>query len=1032
MDYTEYYRARNEIVKILKEDLLGPVYEDEIIDEPPVSYYLLGKIYPHNIKDITDEVEYTTECDELFEEEETFALGNSTYPSAMGLTFAISKPTKMFSTYVVVSKYNEIIDESDNKKKSIKWKREELQFQHDIYVQDLYLKRKLKINLQNKLELQVQLYEASSMDDYKITVTLVNRETAGDGSYNELSRYTYFQPVIKILNISDGHFCKLKTGKTSNFDEEIGELDLLYREYVSFASGHGCSVKWDIDNGKEYPSELSSDIIPEYDVLLMKPAQCILGPILRMKYLVTAEKSEILEGITELVCKYEEWIKRKEDSVVNLEESLHSFAYNNIENCKKVCRRLSDSISILNDEKAFRAFRYANEVMLMQRKTTNTEIDEDTIMWYPFQLAFILQEIESIIYRKSKSHDIVDLLWFPTGGGKTEAYLGIAAFTLFYRRLRELEAGREDTGVAVIMRYTLRLLSFQQFERASAMICACELIRKRENLGYTTFGIGLWAGNSLTPNSLEEARDYLLKRRVIGKTNPVQIKKCPWCGTVIGENGYEVDRADKRMLIKCPNVECDFHDGLPIFLIDEEIYKHRPSFLIGTVDKFVQVAYKDDAAKMLGVGHKLGVELIIQDELHLISGPLGTITGIYEAGIQKICEKEGIKPKILASTATIRNAKNQIKALYGREYAQFPPQGLEIGDSFFAETSVAIEKPSRKYVGIMAPGIARATIFNRVMGSLLFATRYLVDCGYSEDVIDSFWTETGYFNNLKELGSALIRIIDSVQDRFSYLKNTKFYGKYDISSNKEQYTKKYEMTSRNNSSDLGNVIQNELKIRYKKDGSTEPYDFLMASNMISVGVDVARLGCMLVVGQPIKTSEYIQATSRVGRTTPGLVITMYYPNRSRDKSHYEQFIQYHSTFYKYVEATSVTPFSDRARDRALQALYILLARYSVPELMPNEGASRYRMDIEKMKEVRNYIKEYVEFVDPFELDNVMKDIDEIEKVWEERTCNSDLVYYNYNRNSNSLYRDDYEESDRFRMMNSMRSVEPNVDIYTEE
>jgi hypothetical protein len=467
--------------------------------------------------------------------------------------------------------------------------------------------------------------------------------------------------------------------------------------------------------------------------------------------------------------------------------------------------------------------------------------------------------------------------------------------------------------------------------------------------------------------------------------------------------------------------------------VDEDIYETKPSFVIGTIDKFAQVAFKEEAGCLLGVDPPNPPELIIQDELHLISGPLGTITGLYEAAITKLCTRGSVQPKIIASTATIKNAKEQIKALYGMDYSQFPPQGISINDSFFACLSSEKEKASRRYMGILAAGTSRALTFNRIMGAMLFASRYLIDAGYSEEVIDSFWTETGYFNTLRELGSALTRIVDSVQDRYQYLKNTKFKDRYPFKSGSERYDRYFELTSRQNSNNLGEAIQNNLLISYKADALTRPYDFLVASNMISVGVDVSRLNSMLVVGQPIKTSEYIQSSSRVGRSTPGLVIVEYHPSMVRDRSFYEQFIQFHSSLYKFVEATSITPFSDRARDRGLQALYVVLCRYFVPELRGNKDAKNYRKNNPKLEAIRRYILDYVSIVDPDEVENVALEIAEIETVWEERASHStELIYWSYVEKDTALFKKDYREGDRFRMMNSMRSVEPSVNVFVEE
>ena len=641
-------------------------------------------------------------------------------------------------------------------------------------------------------------------------------------------------------------------------------------------------------------------------------------------------------------------------------------------------------------------------------------------------MAFFVQEIISFADENSEERKLTDLLWFPTGGGKTEAYLGISAFVIFLRRLRHRDNGG---GVSVIMRYTMRLLTFQQFERASAMICNCELIRRQEKIPGGEIGIGLWVGSALTPNKLEDAQKILAgeddnDEYTIG--NPVQITKCPYCGCKISENNYSIDIPVKRMKISCSSPECQFSHGLPIYLIDEEIYEHKPSYIVATIDKFAQMAVNEECSNLFGNNRILPPELIIQDELHLISGPLGTITGLYEAAIQKICTRNGIKPKVVASTATIRNAAEQIKGLYASDHTQFPPQAINHDDSFFAELSTRNERPARTYMGCMAIGTSPTTMMIRTLASELFATRYLSEQEDDEKVIDSYWTLTAYFNSLRELGGAVIRVIDDVQDRFIYLQNTKFKDKFPMKLLNQRYTNYKELTSREKSEDIGKVIQEELTIPFTKDRSTDPYDFILSSNMISVGVDVARLGIMQAVGQPKTTAEYIQATSRVGRENPGLVITTYNQTKSRDRSHYEQFYPYHTTFYKYVEATSITPFSDRARDRALHTLYVMLCRYSIPELFRDEDAVNFRKTMPELESIRNYIFDYVEAVDPDEIENVKYEISVIEEEWEEKRGRNDVFRYRKNKhrsNDKCLFEEDFEEDSRFRVMNSMRTVE---------
>ena len=418
----------------------------------------------------------------------------------------------------------------------------------------------------------------------------------------------------------------------------------------------------------------------------------------------------------------------------------------------------------------------------------------------------------------------------------------------------------------------------------------------------------------------------------------------------------------------------------------------------------------------------------------MISGPLGTITGIYEAAFRKMCSYNNIRAKVIASTATIKNAAEQIKALYCSDFSQFPPQGIDADDSFFAIKSTREEKPSRLYMGCMGIGTSATSTMVRVMAATLYASRYLESLGYDEDIIDSFWTITSYFNTLRELGGAIVRVIDNVQDRFGYLRETKLKDYYPIEGGQLRYDNYKELTSREKGENIGKSIQKDLLVKCSKKKDVMPLDFMLSSNMISVGIDIARLNSMLVVGQPKTTAEYIQATSRVGRETPGMVFTIFNFVRSRDKSHYEQFCQYHEAFYKYVEATSVTPFAERSRDRALHTLFIMLCRFYIPELTDNRSAGNFRRDISGLDEVRDYILDYVNTVDPDEYENVQEELDDIEIEWEAQAKLNPEMTYRKDRfqKETSLFSEDFEEDSRFRVLNSMRSVETSVQVITRE
>lgn len=1048
MDYTQYYQARKTIETIITDDLLGPVFEDEILcDERPLDYYLLGKLYPKGSGFDSSQRSASEDCGEL-DEETGISLSNSKNPSSFGISFALMADCKSFEINCFAAQYEMITEEAAAAKlgfekgtyreKAHFWQRHSLiPVRHSIDVSELKAGVVVSQQIYEKLSLRVLLHKIYEDGTKTVTVSMVN-EWDSDADYLTDALHAFYQPSIEIVAQDNNCFCDIRRNVHINQDDELAELELLYSKVGIYASGHGCAVKWVLDDyGK--PVKLFTVFFPEYEVLQMMPSTKFSHGILEMNYLASSPKKNVIDGLNLLTDNYEKWIDEKNKQLSTLAKALREVAIRNLDKCRRTLQTLQDSIACLSDETVFTAFAHANEAMFLQRKNMlinagKYSSDQD-IRWYPFQLAFFLQEIVSLVRTDDPRRSQVDLLWFPTGGGKTEAYLGIAAFAIFYRRLLRKD---KSAGVTVLMRYTLRLLSFQQFERATALICACELLRKKYRLPGGEISIGLWAGRDLTPNKINMAQKILQgeKDPDSESSNPVQLRRCPWCGSPISETNYHCDIGKKRMLIRCPSSECTFHSGLPVYLIDEEIYEYSPTFIVATIDKFAQVALNYETSSIFGRSKgKLPPELIIQDELHLISGPLGTITGLYEAGIRKLCENRGVYPKIIASTATIRNAGEQIKALYASDFTQFPPQGIDISDSFFAEESTRNEKPARMYMGCMGTGTSPVTVTIRAMTALLYASRYLAEQGFDDRVIDPFWTITGYFNSLRELGGAIIRVVDDIQDRFDYLRTAKFSVKYPLHKAKKRYDAYKELTSREKSENIGNVIQNELKEPYRSDGSTSPYDFLLSSNMISVGVDVGRLGTMVVVGQPKTTSEYIQATSRVGRETPGLVLTMYNQSKSRDRSHYEDFTQYHQSFYRFVEATSVTPFADRARDRALQALYVILCRNLVPQLAQDKDAVNFKRSIPELSAIRDYILSYVAYVDPAEYEHVVRDLDEIELEWEEKSVRKDQLRYRrtkYVSAKDVLFDPDYAENSRFRILNTMRSVETTIDVTVTE
>ncbi len=853
-----------------------------------------------------------------------------------------------------------------------------------------------------------------------ITFTLVNRQQ----SENQAPRNVdcFFQCGFQIT-AADGDRCFLSYPERPNHPGDLEELSLqlLHLHRRTFAVGHGCAAEWE-EPIEDRTALVRTEVLPVHEVKPVLHTQ-VEGLNLSMTMLAHGSLGEVLRLCDRLADAYEEWIDGREREVtdrLDLTPELTSTAFRHLANCRDCLRRMRDGIGLIReDSEVASAFRLMNEAMLMQQihygiaserirpwvnRSGRLELkanfeppsyDDPSRGWRPFQLAFILMNLKSIADPHCEEREIVDVIWFPTGGGKTEAYLGLSAFTVFLRRMRN----PDHAGTSILMRYTLRLLTTQQFQRAASLICACEIIRRRGNtsLGSEPFSIGLWVGGEVTPND-EQAGINALKQLQLGQgTNKFVLLSCPWCGAAMGPQklrqstrvkGYRIRSHPQRVRHTCEDQNCDFSsgEGLPVAVIDEHIYDSHPTLLIGTVDKFAMLAFRPDARSIFGIDAPFPPpELIIQDELHLISGPLGSMVGHYETAIDALCTNETngarVRPKIVGSTATISRAESQVRALYGRPAFLFPPQALRAGDSFFAEERQ--DEEGRRYVGVFATALpSHVTSQVRTMAALLQAPKLFGSS--SPPSVDPYWTMMGYFNSLRELGHAatLIRAdireyLNAMWDRLGLrLEATRKAG----TDSRRFINRDVELTSRVQSGDIPDILQ-RLFAQYTDATRHEAIDVCFATNMIQVGLDIPRLSLMTIVGQPKTTSEYIQASSRVGRRvdSPGIVVTNYNPSRSRDRSHYEHFRSYHQTLYQHVEPTSVTPFAVPVRERALHALIVILCRFwGGPSLRERPTLPPGDLLIQRVKRT---IKDRVMAVEHGEWSRTEAHIDAIMRKW---------------------------------------------------
>ena len=779
------------------------------------------------------------------------------------------------------------------------------------------------------------------------------------------------RPLIPRVNLNG-----LDSG---DWDERLA--DLHYRDVAEYAVGHNVSTRADL-TGDEC-RRVRTEWMPRAGVPRVEPS--VIGAVeFSMETLGELDGAPAAKvGLEPLVEQYRDWIAAQRQVATAFIGRRREVAEELVRRADRVADRIQAGIDLLSEPDVLEAFRIANRAMAAAARRRRAQEegkrprDVPAPAWRPFQLAYILMNLRGIAEPTHPERDVVDLLFFPTGGGKTEAYLGLSAFTLVLRRLRH--PGPDSRGLSVLMRYTLRLLTLDQLGRAAALICALELEREQapERLGEWPFEIALWVGRAATPNYMGrkgEAGDKSARVKTLRyardslREPPLPLEQCPWCGTPFKRQSFRLHpdtNEPSDLLVHCVNRRCDFAGKrhLPIVAVDEPIYRRLPAFMIATADKFAALPWSGETARFFHGGdpdHPRPPDLIIQDELHLISGPLGTMAGLYETAIDRLCTRRTgdgtVRPKVIASTATVRLAQKQIQALFNRrEVDCFPAPGPDRRNSFFARQVSESAEDERLYLGVAAQGRGPKVVFLRSMITLMAAAQAAWEAaggagaktgavaragaktGAAPNPADPYMTAVAYFNALRELGSARRIVEDEIGARLlSCSERKRLDEATGLFADRQIAFEPVELTSRVGTAEVADA-KRKLALDFTED---QRVDVALATNMISVGLDITRLGLMLVSGQPKTTSEYIQATSRVGRdpARPGLVVTLLNVHKPRDRSHYERFPAFHESFYRNVEATSVTPFSSRALDRGLPAVTVALARLGIDGLTPTPAA----------------------------------------------------------------------------------------------
>lgn len=576
-----------------------------------------------------------------------------------------------------------------------------------------------------------------------------------------------------------------------------------------------------------------------------------------------------------------------------------------------------DGLALLGaDPQLLEAFQMMNKVMGEIGRRRNYD------SWRPFQLAWIVGCLPSLV--DPATHDNVNIVWFATGGGKSEAYLGLMLVEMFYGRLTGVTAGSQ-----VWARFPLRLLALQQTERFAEVVLLAELARRAHPklAAADPFGVGFYVGSGNTPNKL-----YGEDSAFGGGRNPEDpdlaeacrvLEFCPVCDADGTGNKLDVvfDRPRWTMEHVCTNASCKMHGALPVWTIDDDIYRHAPTVLVGTVDKLAQMAQAREFAVLLGRAHSrcpahgytadaswcavfgcktpraplpvgfTGIRMEIADELHLLDESLGALDGMYETLLQHINAALGNRHMaIVAATATLEGYDNQVKHLYQREARRFPVSGPQAGENFWAYTQA--DDPMRRYLGVRPRGITMVTAAREVAQAHDAWLADMLNDPARVAAEANLPTDAATVAHVSKIATDLYQVLLAYCLR-----------KEDLSSfTRDEQIVELLSTQRNlavigGDAAPGAIREAVARLASPPSNPDEQVRIIAATKAIGHGFDSPRLGVMVLMGTPTQAAEVIQATARVGRRHPGLVVHIFNPSRDRDTS----VFRYYTSWVGYLD-----------------------------------------------------------------------------------------------------------------------------------